>query len=449
MKLNELITTLQQIKGTNAKIDLLRQHEKDPLVVAYLNATYEPRINYFVRPDFLKKADINPLMGTAEFDQATIRSLRDQLASRALTGNTARNWLTNIYQHLAADQRPLLYMLLAGDIRAGVSGTAINKVWPNLLTYTPYMRCGLPRDTDLKKWFEEDGDAIAQIKADGTFTNFDVTDDNFMVYSRAGKVYPVAPFQAIYGQIKSEIDQPCIIHGEMLVFEDGKLMPRAEGNGVLNSIAQGDTLAPNQTIEFHVWDVIPKAAAVKKGTVKVPYEQRLKELTAIVGNSGGPVKIIETVRVKSLEAAKVYYRQQLAKKQEGIILKRKSGLWEDGTSCDQIKFKKEAEVELRVIGFRPGRGKHEGTFGSLICRTEDMLCEVGVSGISDKLRAEINADREGWLQAIITVRVNDLMSPSEETEGLYSLYLPRFIERRFDKDTANTLAEVIAIIEAA
>lgn len=453
LPLNEIITTLQQISGTNAKLDFLRQNAKNELLQAYINATYEPRINYFLLPKFLDKANIDPLLGDGSMDQDLIRLLRDTLAGRKLTGNAARNWVINIYQNLKAAERPLLYMLLAGDLRAKVSTTGFNKVWPNLISETPYMRCGLPRDADLQKWLDEDDYFYGQIKADGTFTNFEASETGFSVYSRSGKVYPKEPFQSIYNNIRYAVTKPVVIHGEMLVFEGDRMLQRAESNGIMNSVAQGEDLPPGHHIEYHVWDIVDKDVFKKKGRGTALYEERLNDLQALIYGSGPAgqkfVKVIETVKIFSLDTLRNYYRQKLAQKQEGVIAKRRTAVWEDGTSVEQIKQKKEVEVELRIIGYRPGRGKFEGMVGSILARTEDMLLEVGVSGMDDKTRKVISDDRDGWMHSIITVRVNDVQAPSEETGGLYSLYLPRFIERRTDKDTANTLQEVIDQVEAA
>ena len=92
-------------------------------------------------------------------------------------------------------------------------------------------------------------------------------------------------------------------------------------------------------------------------------------------------------------------------------------------------------------------------FGSLKCRTCDHLLEVNVSGFSDALRREIWENIDEWTGngqggAIITVISNEILLPSQ-SNPLHSLFLPRFEERRHDKDKADSLQRVFEQFEAA
>ena len=84
----------------------------------------------------------------------------------------------------------------------------------------------------------------------------------------------------------------------------------------------------------------------------------------------------------------------------------------------------------------------------MICDSECGKLRVNVSGLDDALRNAISADREGWMGAIITVRSNTLLEPSK-SNSLFSLFLPRFVERRDDKTTADDLDRIKAQFEAA
>jgi len=454
MELFEIIKTLQETKGTNAKIDVFKTHEKNLLLVEFLKATYEPRINYFLRPDFLAKMDADwyaqaTAPAAQKFDMFLIDTIQDLLCNRRLTGNAAREYIMNIYLGLSPEERPLLIIMLAGDLRAGVSTTAINKVWPNLISTTPYMRCGLPKHTDLEEWFKSGEVIYAQTKADGTFTNFEVSLGAYSVYSRQGKVYPNV-FDDIFNQLKQHINGPTVFLGEFLVNKDGVILPRQEGNGLLNSLAQGEDLPKGHTVEYHVWDAVPKIYFKKKGEYDCPYKDRLEYVRQCVGPAGtGPVFVSDTEIIKSWAEAKAHFKKMLKAGQEGSIIKLGSMKWEDGDSVGQIKLKQETVVELKVVGFREGRGKNASLFGSIIGQTEDGLLEVGVSGIKDALRKHISENRELYLGKIMAVKGNGVMSPQPDTDGKYSMYLPRLVEFRDDKMVADTLQQVIDQFEAA
>ncbi len=102
------------------------------------------------------------------------------------------------------------------------------------------------------------------------------------------------------------------------------------------------------------------------------------------------------------------------------------------------------------MGFREGTpGKRTAdTFGSVICRTSDDLLEVAVSGFKRDLEKYLNENRDSALHMIMAVRANEVSKPTD-SNPLHSLYHPRVVELRKDKDTADTLQQVIDQFEAA
>ena len=64
------------------------------------------------------------------------------------------------------------------------------------------------------------------------------------------------------------------------------------------------------------------------------------------------------------------------------------------------------------------------------------------------MRAEVWANKESWLESIITVKANGIMSPDKDG-NLHSLFLPIFIEKRADKAEADSLPRVREQFEAA
>jgi hypothetical protein len=68
-----------------------------------------------------------------------------------------------------------------------------------------------------------------------------------------------------------------------------------------------------------------------------------------------------------------------------------------------------------------------------------MIVRVGVgSGFSDKQRKELTPD--AILDKIVTVRYNVKI---QDEKGGWSLFLPRFIGIREDKDVANSFEELV------
>jgi len=434
----ECLTRLRATSSTNEKLDILREYADNTLVREYFYLTYEPRINYYVtkvQPEFANE------QAQLKFDKTCLNMLAP-LRERAVTGHAARAYLANIHEALCDEEKELLELLIGHDVKAGVSVSTVNKVWPGLCTKVPYMRCSLPKHVKLKTW-DWDGGVISQIKCDGKFTNTNIKGSYVSFASRGGVPMPIDQLAELAAELRRPELDGQQLHGEMLVVgPDGKVMARELGNGILNSLAQGGEMPEGHKAILVVWDIIPIDKAVTKGKYKVPYVERLNKLTEIFGmdddevDASKLVQVVPTEIVNSIQAAYDHYKAMLDLKLEGTVLKRTDAIWEDTTSNGQVKFKLEVTVELRCIGKNPGTGKNAHLFGSIRCQTEDGKLEVSATGFTDKLRAELDDIIVG---KIVTVKSNALMFKGDKV----SMFLPGFVEVRYDKTVADTLQQVI------
>jgi DNA ligase-1 len=132
----------------------------------------------------------------------------------------------------------------------------------------------------------------------------------------------------------------------------------------------------------------------------------------------------------------------LERGEEGTIIKNFDHVWEDKRSKGLVKMKAEKDCDLEVIGFNPGKGKNLGLIGSIICTSADNKVEVSISGLTDALRKEITDNQADWIGRIVEVKYNERISSRTRTD-VDSLFLPRFVELREDKDAANNSAEIL------
>ena len=79
-------------------------------------------------------------------------------------------------------------------------------------------------------------------------------------------------------------------------------------------------------------------------------------------------------------------------------------------------------------------------------RNVQTLRSGSTSGLKDKLREEINANREAWIGKIIAVRANALTQNRDEPDK-WALSHPRLDEVRWDKTTADTFERIEAIFD--
>lgn len=447
MQSNSIFSLIEKIAATSSKKEkeaLLKQglaELGDDLRYA-LAMTYSPLVTYGVRN--LPERCCATATDTAEFGSSTLDLLRD-LSTRALAGQAAFDAIQTEFNRLSLESAELLKRIILKDMRAGFSDSTMNKVEKGWVPEFPYMRCSLPKHVKLPEW-DWAGGIISQEKADGMFFNIDhVSAAEIYFKSRQGTPAPAGCFPTIEAELAENFVAGYQRHGEMLVERDGQILPREEGNGIINSVMQGGSFAPNERPILKLWDEVSLNAIEPKGRYTLDYQSRLAAIIAQIKRmpEGSSVGLIETRIVHSIAEAYAHYAELLKRGKEGTIIKKRSMIWFDGTSKDQVKLKLAVPFELRVKGFVEGdpHSKNAGRTGSLACETEDGLLRVDVAIRGEKMRDDVDANKDSWLDAIITIEANGVMHPKKAGD-LHSAFLPVFLERRFDKSTANTLAEV-------
>ena len=467
MNSDEIFDALEHISALSGKLDKIAAvtgfiHDKT--FERVMVAMYHPLTTYGVR-----KFERPEKRGTAQFDTDTFNMIGD-LANRLLTGNAALLAIKVEMERLTDKSAALLRRIILKDARAGFDAETVNKAKKGLLPEFPYMRCSLPKKVKMASFFD-DG-AISQVKADGTYVDVSLKGTGEVQFrTRQGNEYPQGAFAEIEEDILVFVQSGTALHGEMLVIEDGKVMPREDGNGVLSHVRSGGDFAENQKPMFVVWDQIPLEASVPKGKYYTPYVERLlglaDQLLEDVTLPADPLKdpiafdirlaakprtprlaVIESRWVKDMAEAMVHYRENLARGLEGSVVKKAKAIWKDGTSTEQIKLKLVVPVELRIKGFIEGNGKYAGMLGAFQMESECGQLKVNVNGRGDVQRKEVWENQSKYLEAVATVSGNSIMSPGESSEH-HSLFLPVFVEVRDDKSVADSLEAIKAQFEAA
>lgn len=433
-----------------AKEALLREHAGDEELKRVLELAFNPFKTYGVKALPPRTGD-----GQLVFEERHWR-LIENLRTRELTGSAARTAIADAFNSLSAASAQLLGRILRKDLRAGFSESTTNKAFPKLIPEFAYMRCSLPTDVKLAEWPWAEG-VVSQEKADGMFANVDVDLTGVTIRTRQGNEVPMEALGDLPNQMAKFLMLNHQHHGEILVQQRigdaWAILPREEGNGILNSIGKGGEMPDGHRAIYLAWDAVPLSAVQPKGRFETPYGQRLQSLRdameAMKVLEADPLVGLVPMRiVRSMEEALVHYREMLEAGKEGTVIKRLDNPWADGTSRGQVKLKLEVDVELEIVGFNPGTGKNAKTFGSIIGRSSCGRLVVNVNARSDKSRADINARREELTGTIMTVRFNLIMKPKKPGE-LHSLFLPRLMEMRQDKTQADSLERIFAQFEAA
>lgn len=426
--------------GKNDKTDMVTKFAKDLGFVKVIEHAYNPFKTFGIvaMPE-------RTMPGAGHFNDNTWHLLGELIARRC-TGNLARDAVLEEINRLTENSAELFRRILRKKLRAGFSESTCNKAVKKLIPEFPYQRCALPKDTNLEEWPWADG-VFVQEKADGMFANVDHEAGGLVrITSRQGNEFPIEKFEKLAQDVRECLAEDHQNHGEIIVFRDGVLCERADGNGVLNGVLSGGDFAANEVPQYLVWDQIPLVAVVSKGKHAVPYRSRFASiLKQHKANARPSVAVIPTILARSMAEAVARYKKMLEEGREGVVLKHPQAIWRDGTSKEQIKFKLEVDVDLKIMAIVLGRAgtKNEGRPGSMTCATSDNLLQVDVTVKNEAMRDAIEAAPEDWIDRIIVVRANELIAPSESND-LHSLFLPRMAETsyRTDKTEADSLQRV-------
>lgn len=425
----------------NAKQDLLALLLKDEEFRDVVRFALDPFVTFGVRP-----AKYTGFAGNFIWTARTWELLM-LLQTRQLTGGAAAARIEAEYKNLDADSAELLWRVLNKDLRGGFGESSCNKAVKGFFKSFPYQRCSLMSDTDVTKWDWANG-IISQKKADGMYVNSNNEDGTIaatLLTSRQGEPFPLKGFERIHLSI-SMLSPGTQTHGELLVFgPDGKELERAIGNGMINEVRQGGNWEEGHYPVLEVWDQIPLSEVKPKAKIAIPYLDRLRGLTKqIKAAERSDLRVIETRIVRSLAEAFKHYLEMLQAGLEGTVIKKPTMGWKDGTSNEQIKLKLKAQAEFRVTGYKEGKQgkKTAATFGSVELVSEDGLVQFNCSGMSDDIRKEINANREKYMDGIVTVEFNGILTSRNLAKKPHSVFLPVWIEHRTDKSVADTFAQV-------
>jgi ATP-dependent DNA ligase len=362
-----------------------------------------------------------------------------KLSNREVTGNAAREMVAKVLNGLVSEDAWVVEHILKRDLRCGVSVSSINKIWPGLIPTYPVMLCETYSEKTKKHITLP---ARVQTKMDGMRVNVHVTPDGVEVFSRNGKPLTThGVFDALHEKVLL-LGGEVVIDGELVYVDDNGFADRKTGNGIGNKAIRGTISKEEaQQLSVYAWDIIPMHA-FKAGSYDMPYGERWNILNSITTkiNEHRLLNVVNNLVAETEEEIFEIYEMMLSEGEEGVIVKSDDAPWEDRRSRSMLKLKEEKECELRVIGFNEGEGKFAGNLGSVVFESGCKKLLVNVSGFIDEMRSEIWENRDKYLDSIATIRYNAIIDAKDR--DVKSLFLPRFVTWRLDKDTANTMLEI-------
>lgn len=431
MEIVNLIDHIRQQTGTNAKLAVLKQNEDDQmlrrvLALAYDCNRYKFGLSHSVLANLIK--DRTPC-GVFEMLDNSNHSNWEQVVSfmesklgRGSNASNVKMEFVKLVQRLSSAEIELVKDILRRNLKIGLASNCINKTLPGTLSAgVPYMRCGIFDESSAKNIHFP---AMLQVKMDGTYRQIDVGNHDVRIRTRQGK----DDYNPVLYSIFNKLPNGTYI-GELTI----PGVSRVESNGNINSDSPD-----YERIVFTAWDYL------EPDTDK-PYSERFKDLTTILPVTEN-TNVVTTKMVNSIAEIKTIVNGWMSEGLEGGVLKDLNNKFKNGTSKTQLKIKKIVDADVRIIGFKNGsaRSAREGKVGALRYGTDDGIVTGYVSGFNDDFLDMVTAQPDKFIGKVMTVRFNDI---HQDSNGGYSLQLPRFIEIRDDKDNTDTIIRIKEMLE--
>lgn len=460
----EIIKELRADASLNYKKEVLARYSGYAPFKKFLIRVYNPRINYYMRkvPDIVSYE-------MKEQSSFELYTLLDALSTRAITGGQAiqvvRDFLLNTNQTV----RELFELAIGRDIRAGVGVGIINEVYKGLIEEIPYCRCSKLDEKTLERFDTMPEGFLTQAKLDGQFSYIIKANDTLTMLTRVGTVWTSDSLK------EDMINCPEGVYiGEALIYKDGKPLDRKTGNGLINKFIKRETTLESlqskidailnsgryltgknlkiseevkqkeqefaeidKALHFVIWDSLT-LEEFEEGISTRPYTERFGEAIKATFMTS-KLKPVPSYRVYSMKEAQAIADEFISNGGEGAIVKKLDTMWKDGTSKDMVKIKAVLDADLLCVDVEEGSGKYKGKVGALVLETSCGRLKVKVgTGLTDKDR---DKPFNYYTGKVIEIQYNEFIkSKSKSTD---SLFLPRFIEVREDKNTATSYEEII------
>lgn len=440
--LSKIIQQVREISGKNDKISFLQSKKNHPHLKDVFYLALHPFTHWFKHhlPETNRAIPYNEGSIVAELSifnsnkgssRSDINAALETIAA-SCNGDNAPEGAKEFWESI-----------IQKDINCGVAETTVNKVWGK-----DFIKKFQPMKGEEAAYLDKlEGDLIAQLKLDGCRMPVVVKGGVCTLFSSSGREFPGLQ------KLKDDIVQFGIdnnlgdfsLDSELIFNDEDNLypLPREISNGLANKALNGN-LSKEQEERAVAW-VFDRMApdALLDGDPR-PYTERFLEAGLVTDIPS--IKLVSSFVMASRDAIQEFLDAAVERGEEGIMVKTMNHPYETKRSKHWVKLKKEYDVDLRVIAVKDHK-KKEGMIGSLEVESEDgvIVGSVG-SKLSNAQRKELyqqHYEENKVVGSVYTIRIHCLT----KKKGQISIYLPRVIERRFDKDEADSSQKIFDMVK--
>ena len=445
MVFDEMVNSIKILKVVESLTGEGSQKAKQTLIKASINPKLEYILDTCFNPfvttklhklNFPEKSkESNPNLWS-EFkdlveDLKKAPAANDSLRSRA---ETLLSYQLSEDEKEDEELRKALMKILTKRMNIGIGAKLINKAVSRELIPDPSLMLATDDHSTIDKWDK----IYCEEKYDGVRVIAVYKNGEISYFTRAFNELDASCFPKITFDLKL-----CMINSGLSGnwFFDGELtdLNRKSVSGKVTQILKGT--ASNEIESgflFNVFD-FDELVTLDKGKGVLEYIDRRHTLEKITSGlfETSPVKLAQMWELSDPGEVPAIYKKIVDIGGEGVICKD-NGVYECKRSKSWVKFKEVNECDLEIVGWYPGEGKREGFIGGFIMTDASKTLNVKVgSGFTDNDLQSLSKDPDSHIGKIAAVLYNVTITDKHENR---SLFLPRFVDLRHDKDSADDLS---------
>ena len=399
-----IIKTLELLENNSSKL------EKERIIrTAYLTELDLKLVNYALNPFYVfgvKKFDKPKHYSEEDQSFEKFIEVLDSLKARALTGNAAKEAVTNILSEYSENTSKYLMRILNKDLKCGTSETTWNKCFPGLVPVFDIMLAAKMDEKYKWKWpcqgeYKMDGTRLISITENGATTYF----------SRGGRPSDFCNglFDEELADFEKYVGEPIVVDGEAL------------GDSFIETLnaksSDGDEAKKKLRLFAFDWMTLREWKAQQCGLIQSTRSETLANIVKVRQYK----KIVKSKSriLNNLDEATEFYKQALEDGFEGLIIKDPDGLYVWGRDKSWTKWKPVFDFDLMVTGVYEGKEgtKNEGRMGGFECEGTDENGNFIITRVGSLQVGVKGGWLDGYIQELAKKAGIDLATAGRDNEG--------------------------------
>ena len=417
----DILEEIKSTSGTNDKKLILEAHKENSLLKKALKYSLDPFISFNI-VKVPKVKEPKRWVGMSEegrwhafFDAA------DECSTREVTGNAAIGIMHAALECATVKEEKWMRKILKKHLAIGASIKTINKVFPNLI---PTFDVALAQKFEKKKIV---GKRICvEPKLDGIRCFAIVENKKVHLYARSGKL--ITNFNETIGGDLSRLPDGCY-DGEIMGEDFTALMRQAYRKENVNT--HNTYFALFDYITTEEWNARASKTSCENRHINLihavmPLPSACMDHDLVRSTKYHYLRVVNRIYANpEYESIKEYHDRFVQEGYEGAMIKDLDAPYKFGRGPGVMKLKAFHDIDLEVVGFKEGTGKHLDNLGSILVVHNDVEVNVG-SGFSDEMRNEVWHNKDKYLGLVAEIRYQEITPDG-------SLRFPTFVCWRLDK----------------